>query len=47
MKRDTSLVMAGRRDHINNPITEVDLSFRVRPVSETVLAAHAVEIEST
>jgi len=31
---------------ITSIITEVDLSFRVRPVLETVMAAHAVEIES-
>jgi hypothetical protein len=42
MKRDVSLVMAGRRDHINNPITEVGLSFRVRPVWEIVILAKLV-----
>src|SRR5579863_5027811 len=46
VKRDFSLVVPRRRDHINRKITEIDLSEAIGPISELVVAPNAVDIKS-
>src|SRR5208282_6668634 len=46
VKRDRSLVVPRRRDHIDGSITEVDFSQAVRPIRELVVTPNAIDIKS-
>src|SRR5580700_6426124 len=46
VKRDLSLVVAGRRDRVDGPLAEIDLRETVRPMREVVIAPNAVNIKS-